>query len=154
MIFKLKQYLKNLSNQISRFGDIRFTGQLIFTVIILLISWSGVRAIQTNYGLQKQVAEIQQQNQLSDLANSNINLENQYYNSKQYLELSARQNLGLAFAGEKELIVPDSVAYAYTVNLPNSGPKINIPNANQPAYQRNFVAWVDFFLHRNDFVTN
>src|ERR1039457_7463051 len=118
MISKLKQYQKNISNQISRFGDIRFTGQLIFVVIILLISWSGMRAIQTNYGLQQQAAKLKQQNELANLENNNINLQNQYYNGDQYLELSARQNFGLAFPGETELIVPQNVALAYTENLP------------------------------------
>jgi cell division protein FtsB len=153
MISKLKDYQKAIANQISRFGDIRFTGQLIFVVIILLISWSGVRAIQTNYGLQQQAADVQQQNQLSELENNNISLQNQYYNSNQYLELSARQNFGLAFPGEQELIVPSNVALDYTVNLPSSQSSAK-PSSKQPQYQQNFENWVDFFLHRNDFVSN
>src|ERR1700680_1657760 len=98
---KLNKYQKTFSKQIARFGDIRFTGQIVFVVIVLLISWSGVRAIQSNYNLQQQASKLQQQNKLSDLQNQTIALQNEYYNSSQYLELSARQNYGLAQAGEK-----------------------------------------------------
>ena len=154
MFTKIKQYQKNASDQISRFGDIRFTGQIVFVAIVFLISWSGARAIQSNYSLQEQAAQLNQQNQLASLENNNISLQNQYYNSNQYIELSGRQNFGLAYPGETELIVPNNVAGQYTTNLPDKYAKLTKSPANQPGYQKNFEAWVDFFLHRNDFQTN
>jgi len=39
----------------------------VFTVIVLLISWSGVKSIQTNYGLQKQISKLQQENDVAKL---------------------------------------------------------------------------------------
>ncbi len=143
---KLKDYQKKLTRQLTRFGDIRFTGQLIFLAIVLLIFWSGARAIQSNYNLQKQVTVLKQQNQVSQLQNLNIALQNNYYKSNQYLELSARQNFGLASPGETELIVPSSVALTYTKNVPtlNSSPSTN--SSNQ---ELNYEAWLNFFLHRN-----
>ncbi len=74
--------------------------------LVLLISWSGIKAIQTNYGLQKQISGLKQQNAVIRLQNENLALKNQYYNSDQYLELSARQNFGLAVPGEKEINRP------------------------------------------------
>ena len=142
-----KFYLDKISLFLGRMNDTRFVGQVIFVIIVLLISWSGVKTIQTNYNLQKQISAIKQQNSLQQLQNDNLGLQNQYYNSNQYLELSARQNFGLAAAGEQELIVPDQVAMAYTVNLPGPA-KPDAVKAAQPAYQRNFESWVDFFLHR------
>ena len=56
---------------------------------------------------------------------------------------------GLAAPGEKEVVVPASVALAYTVNLPSPA-KTDGTKAKQPAYQRNFESWVDFFLHRQN----
>jgi cell division protein FtsB len=100
--------------------DIRNVGLLVFTIIVLLISWSGVKSIQTNYGLQKEIARLSQENQVRQLENTNLALRNDYYNSNQYLELSARQNLGLALPGETVLLVPKSVALANTVD-PNEG---------------------------------
>jgi cell division protein FtsB len=142
------QYTDQISLFLRRLNDPRFVGQLIFVIIVLLISWSGVKSIQTNYSLQKQITALNQQNDLQKLQNDNLALQNQYYNSNQYLELSARQNFGLAAPGEKEVVVPASVALAYTVNLPSAPAPDAATKAKQPAYQRNFESWVDFFLHR------
>jgi len=141
------KYKEKVLFYLQRLGDARFAGQVIFVVIVLLISWSGVKSIQSNYGLQKQISALKQQNSLRQLQNDNLALQNQYFNSNQYLELSARQNFGLAASGEQEVIVPASVAQAYTINLP-SPPKPDAAKAKQPAYQRDFQSWVDFFLHR------
>jgi cell division protein FtsB len=132
---------------LQRLSDVRFAGQMIFVTIVLLVSWSGVKSIQSNYGLQKQISALKQQNSLQKLQNDNLALQNQYFNSNQYLELAARQNFSLAAPGEKEVIVPKNVALAYTVDLP-SAPKPDAAKAKQPAMQRNFESWVDFFLHR------
>jgi cell division protein FtsB len=134
--------------QLRRLNDIRYVGQLVFVVIVLLISWSGIKTIQTNYGLQKQISALQQQNSLQHLQNDNLVLKNQYYDSSQYLELSARQNFGLAAPGEKEIVVPESVALANTVELASS--KDTSGQATPPAYQQNFQSWVNFFLHRQN----
>lgn len=131
-----------------RLRDIRFTGQIIFVFLVLLISWSGVKAIQTNYGLQKQVATLSQQNEIQGLENENIALQNKYYQSNQYLELSARQNFGLANAGEQELLVPEKVALSYTVTPPDSI-KESTQAAPLSSTQKNFESWVDFFSHRS-----
>ena len=132
-----------------RLSDVRFLGQLIFVIIVLLISWSGIKTIQTNYGLQKQISAIDQENQLQKLQNDNLALQNQYLNSNQYLELAARQNFGLAAPGEKEIVVPEKVALAYSVPIP-AGPTDDTATSHQPVYQRNFQSWVDFFLHRQN----
>jgi cell division protein FtsB len=143
-----KSYYKNTVLAIvNRLNDVRFVGQMLFLVIVLLVSWSGVKVIQTNYGLQKQISVLKQQSELQKLQNENLALQNQYYNSNQYLELSARQNFGLAAPGEKEIIVPQQVALAYTVNLPSST-NANIAKSKPPVYQSNFESWVNFFLHR------
>jgi cell division protein FtsB len=143
------QYKEKVLFYLQRLSDLRFAGQVLFVVIVLLVSWSGVKSIQTNYGLQKQISAINQQNALQKLQNDNLALQNQYLNSNQYLELSARQNFGLAAPGENEIVVPASVALAYTVNLPGPA-KVDNAQARQPAYQRNFESWVDFFLHRQN----
>lgn len=141
------QYKEKALFYLQRLGDVRFAGQILFVVIVLLVSWSGVKSIQANYGLQKQISALQQQNALQKLQNDNLALQNQYLDSNQYLELSARQNFSLAAPGEKEVIVPASVALAYTVNPPGS-PKPDDAKARPSAYRNNFESWVDFFLHR------
>ncbi len=131
-----------------RLTDVSFLGQMLFVVLVLLISWSGIKTIQTNYSLQKKISALKQQDDVQKLQNDNLALQNQYFNSKQYLELQARQNFGLAAAGEKEIIVPKSVALSYTVDLPSAKPPA--AKVKQPAYQRHFQSWVNFFLHRQN----
>jgi cell division protein FtsB len=149
---QIKNQLEPLTEKIQfyfqRMSDIRFAGQLVFVVIVLLISWSGVKSIQTNYNLQKQITELKQQNSVQKLQNDNQSLGNQYLKSNQYLELSARENLGLAMAGETEVIVPASVAKEYETSLPNLTSASNI-KTTQSKTERNVQSWVDFFLHRH-----
>jgi len=143
---KVKQYTKITVAYVLRLRDVRFAGQILFVIVVLLVSWSGVKSIDTNYSLERQISALQQQNALQQLENNNLKLQNQYYDSDQYLELSARQNFGLAAQGEKELIVPKSMALSYTV--PEPKPPEPKANAQPPLYQRNLEAWVNFFLHR------
>jgi cell division protein FtsL len=139
---KLQFYLQRMS-------DARFAGQIVFVLIVLLVGWSGVKSIQTNYNLQKQIAALRQQDTVQKLQNDNLSLENQYLNSNQYLDLSARQNLGLAAPGETEVVVPASVAKTYETPLPKLT-QSDSAKAKQPTYQRNLQSWVDFFLHRQN----
>ena len=144
---KIETYKVKITQFTQRLGDIRFTGQIVFVVLVLLITWSGIKSIQTNYGLQKQISVLKQQNSVQTLQNNNLQLQNDYFNTDQYLELAARQNFALANAGEKELIVPPSVALAYTVDIPTQVVPI-ATGAQQPGYQKNVESWVNFFLHR------
>jgi cell division protein FtsB len=132
-----------------RFNDLHFAGQALFIVIVLLVSWSGIKTIQTNYGLQKQIAALNQQNSLRKLENSNLALQNEYFKSRQYLELAARQNFGLAMPGEKEVIVPPSVALSYTADLPEEKPALIETEHKPTSLEKHFTKWIDFFLHRS-----
>ena len=139
---KLLQYSDSLR-------DMRVVGLAVFVIIVLLISWSGVKVIETNYGLQREISRLEQQNDIQRLKNSNQKLENAYYQSRQYLDIAARQNFGLAALGETVLIVPKQAALKHTVDLPDPvRQETAAAEAKQPAYQRNFQAWVDFLLHR------
>lgn len=146
---KIKPYIKYIYAFILRLQDVRFAGQVLFVIIVLLISWSGVKAIETNYQLQRQISALRQQSDIQKLKNTNLKLQNEYFNTNQYLELSARQNFGLAAPGEKELIVPKDVALSYTVPLPQSGDSNATTTTKQSRFEQNYQAWVDFFMHRS-----
>jgi len=150
---KIKQlaayYQRRALQFAERLRDMRFAGLMLFLIVVLLISWSGVKSIQSNYELQKQISALQQQNAVQQLANNNLKLENEYYNTSSYLDLQARLNFGLAAPGEKEIVVPKNVALAYTVDPPKAE-EATKPSDKQPKAQRNFEAWVNFFLHRQN----
>ena len=146
---QIKNLNKLATDYVNRLSDVRFAGQVVFVVIILLISWSGIKSIQTNYTLQKEISELNQKNTNQQLENNNLALQNEYYKSRQYLELSARQNFGLAAQGEKVIIVPKNVALKHVADLPEE--KLSdIPQPKQTFLQRNINSWIDFFLHRQD----
>ena len=144
---KLNEYATHIKAYALTLRDVRNVGLLVFVVIVLLISWSGIKTIQTNFVLQKQISQLQQENQLQQLKNDNLKLQNQYFGTDQYLEVTARQNFGLGSTGETVLPVPKEVALAHTVDEPSADAgKTAVPK--QAAWQKNFEAWMDFFLHR------
>lgn len=147
MIEKIKIYFHQ--QLIPQFRDIRFVGFVVFGILVLLVSWSGVSVIETNYSLQKQVSQLEQENQVAELENNNLKLQNEYYNSNQYLELTARRQFSKGQPGEKLLLVPESVARKYTVDIPESqNAATATPTLSKPRIQQNIESWVDFFLHR------
>lgn len=149
---KLKTRLDNVyqHSYIAQFRDVRAVGLVLFLAVALMVSWSGAKVIQTNYELQKQISQLEQEIQVQQLANQNLKLQNQYFQTDQYSELQARQDFGLGARGEKQLIVPREVAEKYVASATATDPQSDAkPNeVRQPAYQRNFQAWIDFFMHR------
>lgn len=121
----------------------------IFAFIVLAITWSGVKAVQKNYELQKQASILEQENQILELENTNAELRNRYLQTDQYLELAARQNLGLAAPGEKILLVPKSVALKHVDVAQKEEPEDNPPGLT--GYKKNLQDWRDFLLGRRLF---
>ncbi len=146
MLDKIKNY-QNYPD-LKRLQDVRVLGLVVFIGVAFLVSWSTVSAIQTNYGLQKQISALQQQNSVMELKNNNQTLANQYYNTNQFLELAARRQFGKAAPNEKLLLVPKNVALAHTVDVKSSVSKTAAAPSHTSTYQRNFQAWMDFFQHR------
>lgn len=137
---KILDFIKSLS-------DLRTLGQVFFVIIVLLISWSGVKAIQTNYELQKKIVRLQQEVEIQKLENENLKLSNQYLETDQFLELAARRQFGKGAAGEKLLVVPKATAMKF-VTKANSTKQKN-KRITQPAYQRNLEAWINFFFRKS-----
>lgn len=143
------QLIDKYKHHLEKLADIRVLGQVVFVVIVLLISWSGVKVIHTNYQLQQQITNMEQVTAIQKLQNENQQLKNDYYNSPQYLELSARQNFGLAAPGEKEILVPKAVALAHVPpQVATATNDTTVKKSSGPFFARNLQAWFDFFLHR------
>ena len=147
MLNKIQKYISETI--FKSLQDVRVLGLVVFGVIVLLVTWSGVGSVETNYNLQKQITQLQQENDLANLQNKNLQLQNQYYNTNEYIELQARQLLGKGASGEKLVLVPKTVAIANTVNIPEDKTISVTPPPLKPKYQSNFEAWMNFFFHRN-----
>lgn len=146
MVRQIKDFWKSKKRQ--QLTDVRNIGLYIFAVIVLAITWSGVKTLQVNYELQKQISTLKQQNKVLTLQNGNTSLQNQYYQTNQYLELAARQDFGLAAPGEKILLISKDVAMKYVD--PSLSPQSSSKSLadKRPYYVKNFQAWRDFLLGR------
>lgn len=147
MLEKIKKYQNHPYAE--QLKDVRVIGLLVFCVIALLVAWSGLGAIQTNFVLQKQIARLEQENKVKELENTNLQLKNQYYNTDQYLELQARRQFGRAAPGETVVLIPREVALSRTVEVEQEETKDKTIVPDKPVYQKNFEAWIDFFFHRS-----
>lgn len=133
-----------------RLSDVRFLGQVIFVIIVLLVSWSTAKAIQLNFEVQKQVATKQKQNDVQKLKNENLKLKNKYLETDEFLELAARRQLGKAAPGETVMIVPKEVAMKYTVEskIQTDDKLQQRIEEDRPFYRKNLEAWGRFFFRR------
>ena len=138
---------EKLSEKLRRYSDVRVIGLLVFGVIVLLVTWSGLKVMQTNYELQKKEAYLRQKNEVKRLENENMKLKNAYLETDQYLELTARRQFNKAAPGEQLYLVPKEVAMSKTVDLPKTETTAEKEaSQNQSKYRRNFEAWMNFFF--------
>ena len=145
MFKKIKEYTIYF---IKRCSDLRFLTQVGFAIIAIMVTWSTARSIQTNYELQRQIAEAEQKNQVQKIKNDNMRLKNQYLETDEYLELAARRQFGKAAPGETIYVIPKSVAYTYTKEFNFTSKETFKQQADEqkPFYQRNLEAWGRFFF--------
>lgn len=150
------QSLRNFWNheRVRQLTDVRNIALYIFALVVLAITWSGVKTVQVNYELQKKISALNQQNEVLKLQNENAALQNQYLQSDDYLELAARRDFGLAAPGEKVILIPKAVALKHVdqsiAPSPNEVTTAVVPD-DRPQYIKNIEAWRDFLLGRQVF---
>lgn len=141
--------LKNkeeILERIKLLSDPRNVGLIAFGIVALLVTWSGVKTVQTNFELDKKISIAKQRNDIARLENENLKLKNTYYESDQFLELAARRQFGKAAPGEQLYLVPEEVAMARTVDMPTDEKGSEPAPAPKPKYQQNFEAWSEFLF--------
>ncbi len=105
--------------------------------------------LQTNFALEKKLAELKQREKVQVLENDNLKLKNKYLETDQYLELAARQQFGKAAPGERVYLVPRKVALAQTVEIPKAVPTSKPADLKtKPKYRQNLEDWIHFLLHK------
>ena len=102
-------------------------------------AWSTIDAIQRNFKLQQQVDALSQEIAVAELQNKSQGLQNKYYQSPEYLELSARERLGKSAPGEHVIILPP--------NKVGTAPETDVQTNETPITQRsNFAQWMYFLF--------
>jgi cell division protein FtsB len=142
----MNQDKKNLSKKLKLLTDTRVLSLLAFGVVALLVTWSGVKVVQTNYELDKKISVSKQKNEVARLENENLKLKNAYYQSPQFLDLAARRQFGKALPGERLYMVPESVALSKTIDVPADQRLVVKTEKVKPKAQQNFQAWIEFLF--------
>lgn len=79
---------------------------LVAALITFSWVWGSVEAIGQNFALQQQVDSLSQEVEYYNLQNETLEFQQKYYQTNEFLELSARERLNKAGDGEKVLILP------------------------------------------------
>jgi len=114
-------------------------GTIVLAAIIALgWVWGTVQTLQKNFAYQQQVDTLAETVELEKLRNENLEFQQQYFKSDEFLELSARQRLGKANPGEKLIILPDSRDIVdKQTNTEAAPPAVQASNMSQ---------WMQFFF--------
>lgn len=102
----MKNAFAKIMAAVNKLWNIQYV--VVAVVIVAVVAWIGmtINVMNNNYTLQRQVDNAELENQVTELENENLKLEQMYYQTDEYLELSARSLLGKAQAGENLVILP------------------------------------------------
>ena len=109
---------------------------LVALVVVMASVWNTLSTLQKNYLLQQRVDQLSQEIEITRLEAENLKLQQNYYRSDEYLELTAKAKLGKALPGETVVILPPL-------------PKTPVDEADTPTAtpnQSNFAKWIQFFF--------
>lgn len=107
--------------------------------------WGSLSVMQRNYTLQRTLDRKQQELQVAELQTRNLELEANYYKTREYQELAVRERLGKGNPGEKVLLLPVSTttpASAAVAPASTSG-------ASSEDTPSNLQQWLDFLFGTN-----
>ena len=115
--------------------------RLVLMVVIAAVAvWMAmvIQVLNNNYKLQRQVDNAKLDSQMLELENQNLRLEQLYYRTDEYMELSARSLLGKALPGEHLVVLP---RVSHASKAKRSGGAV--------ATKSNFDQWLDFLFGQN-----
>ena len=90
----------------SQFGLMRLVLIVGFFIVAYML-YNLTVSIYDNYQIEKHITEFETRNQELRDENSQKLDDFQYYTSEEYIEKTAKQNLGLISPGEKVIVIPD-----------------------------------------------
>ena len=111
-------------------------------------TWGTISTMQTNLTAQRAYEEQQRQLELTKLEVATLEYQQNYYNSDEYKDLSARMYLGLVSPGEKVLILPKNSADAQREVLVDTTKSTTNDSTSTPV-RSNFQQWMDFLSGTN-----
>ena len=112
---------------------------MIAGVLCLAWTWGAITSTTRNWELEQRLVNKKRELTLLQLEIETIELENRYYASEEYQELSAREKQNKMTEGEFMVLLPENTDYAKH--------KDAIINADEPEEEEektNFEQWISF----------
>lgn len=103
--------------------------------------WGSLGMMQRNYSLQKEVDFKKRQLELTELERDNLSLQKRYFQTTEYQELAARENLYLVRSGENVLVLPPNSQAAIDADKPVA--TTTVADATRVG---NLEQWVNFLF--------
>lgn len=138
---KIKRFIYTVRHQYMTTNNVVLA---VAAVIAVSWAWSSVQAVQRNYQLQKEVDDKKRQAKLVKLETENLQFEQNYYKSNEYLTLEAKRRLGLVEPGEKVLILPANSVAVKAEDQAEKTAAATIPDGAPPPPP--FTQWLDFLF--------
>ena len=130
--------MHHLYNRYRQYLNIQ-NGTIVLALLIAMgWMWGTVQTLQKNFRYQQEVDALTQNVELEQRRKQNLEYQQQYYRSDEFLELSARQRLGKANPGEKLIILPDSDSISDTAG--GTGDQVAREQVS------NLAQWAEFFF--------
>lgn len=134
----MKPYILHTLRQWRHYVTIQNSALVLALLIAVSWVWGTVGTLNRNFQLQQEVDQLDQQIELAKLQNQNLSYQKNYYNTSEYLELSARELLGKVAPGEHLVILPDSSNIKDTTTT-----KAAVKTTEKPS---NFSQWMEFLF--------
>ncbi|MGK2896472.1 MAG: FtsB family cell division protein [Candidatus Saccharimonadales bacterium] len=114
---------------------------VIACFIAISWAWGSITVMERNYTLERKLEAKKKELQLAELQAQTLQLENRYYQTDEYKELEVRKRLGLAYPGEKVLILPPNSTSASSIDTP-------VSSSNKIVIEKpmNFQQWLNFLF--------
>ena len=138
---------KRLRHYWRAYGTLNNVVVLVALLVATSWVWGSISVMQTNFTAQKMVDSQKRQLLLTQLQVDTLKFQQNYYNSDEYKDLAARQNLGLVTPGEKVLILPANSPATLQQDKNDAARAAAITPTDKST--SNVSQWLDFFSGRD-----
>lgn len=138
---------KRLRHLWRAYGSLNNIVMAVALVIAAGWAWGAISMMQTNFEAQKNVDALIRQRELTDLQVQTLELQKSYYQSDEYKDLAAREDLGLARPGEKVLLLPPNSSEVKRADTAAAKGSDRVARAT--SRESNIEQWIDFLTGRS-----
>ena len=146
MLTNIEKRLRHLWNL---YGSLNNIVMAVALLIAAGWAWGAISMMQTNFEAQKNVDSLGRDLELTKLQVQTLELQKSYYDSDEYKDLAAREDLGLASKGEKVLLLPPNSEAVKRADATAEKTSTRSASTGTASRESNFEQWIDFLSGRS-----